>query len=157
MLAPRFGLADAPEDRVDLNAFDRLVGNVLELQRDAGNGLVLTVLDARVVPTGVNVRDLEDFLDVELMAAACEKQCCGYRKNNAPHRAIVMRSELLHLDVRTRLLQRHSAGSKRSQVGPLDAEDDTADVRGIPGNEPIGPGVIAPRNRPPILLSGGQR
>src|SRR6185369_13005496 len=131
MLAPGFRLADATEDGVDLHAFDRFAGNVLELQRDAGDELVLPVLDARVVPTGVNVSNLEGFLNVELMAAACEEQGYRCRKNNTPHSAIVMRSELLHLDVLARLLERDSAGSKRSEVGPLDAEDDTADVRGI--------------------------
>src|SRR6185503_14116942 len=146
MLAPSLRLADAPEDGIDLNAFDRLVGNVLQLHRDAGDELVLALLDPRVVPAGVHVSDFENFLDVELMTAACEDQDCGYCKNNAPHNAIVMRSELLHLDVRARLLERHSARSKRRQVRPLYAEDDTADIRGIPGNESIGPNIVARRD-----------
>ena len=67
-----------------------------------------------------------------------------------------MRSELLHLDVLARLLERHSAGSERGEVGPLDAEDDTADVRSIAGNEPIGPDVVARRDCQPLVVPHGE-
>src|SRR4029079_648539 len=157
VLAPGFRLADAAKDGVDLNALNRFVGNVLELQRDAGNELVLAVLNPRVVPTRVNVSNLEDFLDVELMAAAREEQSCGYCKNNTPHRAIVMRSEWLHLDVRARVLEGHSSGAKRSQVRALDAEDDTADARGVAGNAPGGPYVVTRGDRQPFVVAYGQR
>src|SRR5262245_36277323 len=156
MLAPRFRFADATEDGIDLNAFDRFVGNVLQLQRNAGDKLVLALLNTRVVPARVNVSDLENFLDIELMAAACEEQSCGSCKNDAPHKAIVMRSELLDLDMLPRFIERHSAGSKRRQVRPLYTEDDTADVRGIPGNESIGANIVARRDRQPFVLPDGQ-
>src|SRR5438132_1048958 len=80
----------ASVDGVHLDAFDRFVGDVVQLERDARDQLVLAVLDAGVVPTGADVSDLENFLDVELMAAAREEECGGQCNNNAPHNVIVM-------------------------------------------------------------------
>src|SRR5688572_29241399 len=62
-------LGHLAEDGVDLNAFNGLGGDVLEVEADAGNQLVLTVDKTRVVPAGLDVGDLEDLLDLARPAA----------------------------------------------------------------------------------------
>src|SRR5436190_22379362 len=63
MLSPRLVFADPPEDRVDLDPGDIFLRDVLELERDAGNDLVLSVDHADVVPAGMDVSELEVLFD----------------------------------------------------------------------------------------------
>src|SRR5204863_6113606 len=70
VLAPGLRVTNLPKNRVDLDALDRLAGHVLQLERDARHQLVLAVLDAGIVPAGVDVGDLDRFLDVEVAPAA---------------------------------------------------------------------------------------
>jgi hypothetical protein len=75
MIAPRLLLADASEHRLHLHARDLPVGDVLELERDARNELVLSAAqNARVVPAGVNVDDLEIFLDLARLTRRQEQR-----------------------------------------------------------------------------------
>ena len=89
VLAPRFRLALAPENCVHLHALNGVAGDVLQFQGDAGNQLVLAVLDAGVVPAGVDVGDFQDFLDVEVVATAADQQRGGHRKRSTHHTSIL--------------------------------------------------------------------
>src|SRR6185436_9067644 len=89
VVTPRLCVANLAKDRQDLDAFDRLRGDVLQLEGDARHELVLAVLDAGVVPAGMDIGDLDGFLDVELVAAAGQAQRGRDEEHHPLHDPIV--------------------------------------------------------------------
>jgi hypothetical protein len=120
MLAPRdVRFTHLSKDGDELDAFHRAVGCVLKGQRDAWDELVLAIgLDAGVVPTGLDVANLQNLLDLRV-AGATRRDDCEQEKNGSPHADI--RHQLMDNRVRRSQAPNEEARRRSSTRRPAPA------------------------------------